>query len=790
MTMKHFRLFLMTLLLIGGSIGALASTVSYRVFFDEDLEVNGVKAGYTLKTTSLRYGTITSGANAMILVTSYNYGTPTAITNSNVNDYVKANDLEDYTETVYVNSGGEIVVKYVYSGSATIITWDDGVFEYSNYFVKASCSEKLLPEGEVAVRLLMDTEREITDTVMYDTRKYGTGTSYHDDDDEDDAFGNYGSGYNTGTAKFEYISSISSYYNDEYYYKRTHKVNVSLQSSVTVPRTATYKNKTYNVTAIQKFGFVYTATAQTDQWGCSRDGFNHNQSNPSTSDNKDSYWHDNINDHRNYYLTSVDFGLNSNVKEIGDYAFMSCEALEDITIPWTVDYLGVGAFMSCLKLNEVTFQECPNFGSDEFGTTRIRRIENWTFWSCEGLKTIYLADGITRIEGLSYGASFQYLPQLTYIRLPNTLTYIGPHFLCSCTAIQKVTIPASVTYIDGACFHGCESLNEVYLLGSPADIQATYGTGSGASKTFDTNGMYCGSHVNTCKFYVRADYLEAYQDHATWGLIDEHGDCTNGKYGNELLSMPEVTRDFVAGKWATVIFPQRTTNHTGYVNCKTDFGDGTIVAELTGARRDDANPSLYHLTFTAIDNTKVPVRKPFMIKPGDNTLKYVMYNADDQSQTFDLDGDGTKETKFTDDMNDEHRLNVQSSNDGTVVSMKGKYVAEVLKRYDFVFKSAGAGTEASPYTYSFRKLMDGSATAGACKCWWTFYLGGLRNSQAGAKSLMFPLDDMGTTSIEKMDNIRFVVDAIYDMQGRRIELKQEELPEGLYIVNGKKVLVK
>ena len=73
---------------------------------------------------------------------------------------------------------------------------------------------------------------------------------------------------------------------------------------------------------------------------------------------------------------------------------------------------------------------------------------------------VYLADGITRIEGKSYGSPFQYMPALEYLRLPNTLEFIGPHFLCSCTAIEKLTIPASVTYIDGACFHGCSSLAE------------------------------------------------------------------------------------------------------------------------------------------------------------------------------------------------------------------------------------------------------------------------------------------------------------------------------------------
>lgn len=773
--MRKIKLFMMLALLVVGVSGAWAEDVNYAVIWDHELP----NAGYTLKTTTLtddwgyNRGTITSGPNETVLKTTRSNGTPLALTNDNINTYVQANTVTDYTSTVYVNSGGEIVIKYVYSGPRQTITWTDGPFEYSTYFIRSSCSEKMLPVGEVAVKLNFDTDVEIEDTVMYDTPIYGGGTTYTNDDDGDGANGRY---YNNGryyAAKYKYLTSD----NNKYFYLRTHHVYVSKATNVTIPQTVTHDGVPYRVTAIQKFGFVYTASAQTTDYMCSDSGFDHDTH--ETYDGGRKEYLDNINDHRNFYLTTLDFGLNSNIKEIGDYAFESCEALRAVTIPWTVEYLGVGAFMSCLNLETLTFQECPDFESSEFGTTRIRKIENWTFWYCSGLKTAYIADGVTRIEGLSYGASFQYLAQLTYIRLPNTLEYIGPHFLCSAVSLTEVTIPASVTYIDGACFHGCESLIKVNLLGMPADIQATYG-GSNDSKTFGENGMFCGSHVNSCEFFVRSDYLTQYQNHRTWSEINEYGQYTNGRYGNSLKAFPAVTRNFEAGKWVSVIFPQRTVNPTGVgvPNRATAFGDGTLIAKMTRVRQDDVKKNIYHLTFTELPAGPVPAGVPLMLKPGDDKANYVMYDDADQAQPG-----------FTLDMNDEHRLNVKAENDEAVVSMKGKYVDEPLKLWDFVFKANGTKPN---YTYSFRKLVKGKATAAACRCWWTIYLSGVpSDSEATTGNAKGLLDIEETDGIDNASTEPiFVIDAIYDIQGRRIEIEQSQLPQGMYIVNGKKMIVK
>ena len=60
---------------------------------------------------------------------------------------------------------------------------------------------------------------------------------------------------------------------------------------------------------------------------------------------------------------------------------------------------------------------------------------------------------------------------------------------------------------------------------------------------------------------------------------------------------------------------------------------------------------------------------------------------------------------------------------------------------------------------------------------------------AGSKSF-FLFSEMGTTGIYNLQNynLQFNGSAIYDLQGRRIE--SSKLPKGIYIVNGKKAVVK
>jgi hypothetical protein len=58
-----------------------------------------------------------------------------------------------------------------------------------------------------------------------------------------------------------------------------------------------------------------------------------------------------------------------------------------------------------------------------------------------------------------------------------------------------------------------------------------------------------------------------------------------------------------------------------------------------------------------------------------------------------------------------------------------------------------------------------------------------------AKGYNIFMDEDDVTGIDDVE-VRVVVEGIYDLNGRKLDIAPEELPKGVYIVNGKKQMVK
>ena len=787
---------------------SLAHTIYYRVVYNDGAPSG---AGFSVTARGL-YNTTTRTEFSKngTTVTASNSGSyaPERITSGNVDDVISATTVNGYNTKVLVPGRGTgtqsdpYIITVNYYAQNKYKNWVIDGLEYSTYYVKSTGEEYLLPDGEVAVSLYKggplsggiygSTDlweiREVTDTVKYASgiNKNGaqltttTGRTSTVADDDGDTAGtnatyqclgqlaaNISPDGSTGNANRVTFSS-------DYYYLRTHQVYVSKITDAVVPATVKSVNTQneleeteYEVTAIQKFGFTYPVTHQSDISYCT----NNLQYHVPYSNN----------DHRNDYLQTVKFEQPVQIRSIGDYAFMSCQYLESFTVPYTTEYLGQGTFECCPRLKTVTFQTNPDTSAEDFATTRLRTIENWTFWNCTGLRSVYLADGITRIEGQSSGSSFQYNVQLSYIRLPNTLVYIGPHFLCTATSLQTVTIPASVSYIDGACFHGCESLKNVYLLGHAAYLEA----GDGDSNTFGANETYCGEHVHDCDFWVPEPYIDEYKNNEVWQQVNEFHSHASGHYGDALNAIPIEPRTFQPDVWQTVIFPQRMSSNSqgpgiGVKNYREVFGEGTLVAELTEVHQEAPGSFRYFLTFTEIAGADIPSGRPLLIKPAQKVEDFEMFDDSDMS-----------DPTFLLDMSDEHKYYAAAPEDGSLVYMKGCYVPQTkLARWDFYMSKKDD-------KYVFRKVMDFDKNlfSGSTKCWWTFEQNGVPINVESGEAKMPSKDDIpsGINDVQKAKDVEFVIDGVYDLNGRKMSLSDFEnrnLKRGIYIVNGKKIVIK
>ncbi|UKK62642.1 leucine-rich repeat domain-containing protein [Prevotella communis] len=124
-------------------------------------------------------------------------------------------------------------------------------------------------------------------------------------------------------------------------------------------------------------------------------------------------------------LTSVT--LPEDFTAIGPYAFCNCSSLQSITIPSTVTSIGEGAFEGCSAMTSVTLPE---------GLTAINGM---TFSDCSSLTSITIPSTVTSI-GTS---AFKSCSSLTSITIPSTVTSIGDYAFMKSSAISDVNLYAN-----------------------------------------------------------------------------------------------------------------------------------------------------------------------------------------------------------------------------------------------------------------------------------------------------------------------------------------------------------
>lgn len=517
------------------------------------------------------------------------------------------------------------------------------------------------------------------------------------------------------------------------WFQESRTASVSLANfkatSVRIPATVKINGYTYKVTAIDKHGFCqYTENTQTYTY------------------NGKSYTIDGS-DYNNTVLQSVTFEQPSNITTIGSYAFNSCTKLESIVIPNSVTSMGTAAFKGCISLTDVRFQ------TKEDGTVNLKTIPTQCFRYCP-FTSIEIPEGITTIGD----EAFQFNFYLKTMKLPNTLTTIGTHFLCDAKSITTLTIPASVNYIDGAAFHGCENLKTVYLLGPASTLKAN----DDSSETFGPNkeqdyAPNC-EKVTDCTFWVLGEYMSGYTEDKVWKKVDQPNDD-----GNDIKCIENTTRTFAQG-WGTAIFPKEV------VDFRDTAGDEAKVARMIKAVRDNSDKNLYHLTFQVVEDENIPAQEPLMIySPKEWT--YTMYNSiDENNDDFKLE------------MTNPFTTTVTVENEPTSkVHMIGKYLGgEKLVKWDFYFMND-----------KFWRVpdTDNAATMGSFRCYWKVDRDGIKQDVASFSKMSF--GDNTPTAIEGIETEPTKVQVeVYDLNGRRIYQKKESLPRGLYIINGKKVIIK
>ena len=202
--------------------------------------------------------------------------------------------------------------------------------------------------------------------------------------------------------------------------------------------------------------------------------------------------------------------IESNVSNIGDYAFSNCTGLTSITISDSVTYIGWYAFDGCTGLTNVTIPDSVTHirngaFSDCTGLTNITipgsvtNIDAFVFEGCTALQTIVVDEknSVYHSEGnciihtkdkevisgcknsvipsdgsvTSIGSfAFEFCTGLKKITIPDEITRIGYRAFSRCTGLTSIAIPNGVTDIDFDAFRACTGLTSITIPGSVTHI--------------------------------------------------------------------------------------------------------------------------------------------------------------------------------------------------------------------------------------------------------------------------------------------------------------------------------
>lgn len=507
----------------------------------------------------------------------------------------------------------------------------------------------------------------------------------------------------------------------------------------------------------------------------------------------------------------------------------SCE-IENVIIPDNAERsvdVGVQAFpqsLKTIKLGEVNpngnskigqqaFLGCTNLTSVDFGYG-WKEIGTQAFFGCTALKDIVLPEGVEYIRYGAFSGS-----AIEAIHLPNTLKKIEATAF-RCHHLKTITIPASVEMIEGQAFQENYALTDVYVLGihTKAENQAFY---QHASASFIYTNP---SNTPPLKreFYKKEDGSNTplamlhYPKEAKNDYVNEHsrtlGGTTNsmkaengeiwptkedGKYTlqdgdyagwKNFALVGENKEDDtwddnkrVDGKWYTMCLPFDMTAQ----QLKSAYGSKVEVVEFSDVEvvTKPNNDKIVTLKFKQ-PVTETKAHHPYMIHPS-------LHKGTQTGVKTTIVGIKKQEEK-------QESLDAQKvvkTADGVTYTFIGNYDKNKhLQQYSYYYYS---GDDETQYKNGFYKwIKSGSGI-------WTPYTACvLMNKDNGANakpSISYYLEsiDGQTTAIDTLP----VMPAVHDMQQGKVytitgQLVQQgtinlkALPQGVYIVNGKKYIVR
>ena len=473
-------------------------------------------------------------------------------------------------------------------------------------------------------------------------------------------------------------------------------------------------------------------------------------------------------------LSSV--SLPNGITEISRGLFAGCTSLTTIIIPESVTSIGQNAFQesgltSIVIPNSVTtlgggaFELCSSLTSLSIGSG-LKDLRNNYFYLCMNLTKVEFASiedlcnidfsGRFNSNNPLYYAKHLYIngEEVTDLVIPNSVTQIGVRTFINCSSITSVTIPESITSIASNAFSGCSGITtvKIYKETPPSCPFSSYANAI----------LYV--PVGCKAAYEAADYWKGFLQIKEFieGDVNMDGET-------DVVDVVDIAR-YVVGTPAETFVPiLADINNSGDVN----IGDAvTLVNNIAG---DQNFSRAMYAPKMETDSEETLTLNAY----GENALSLALQNNREYTAfQFDLyvpEGTDVMQMQINKERKQKHQLLYNKVEDGhwRVVALSTSN--NTFQGNDGELLNVALGNNSSEgISLSNIMLFD-------------------------AKGTGYPFNDLylsGTTMIQSMGDGQWTTDdssAVYDLQGRKIvngKSSSYQLPRGVYIMNGKKVVIK
>ncbi len=160
----------------------------------------------------------------------------------------------------------------------------------------------------------------------------------------------------------------------------------------------------------------------------------------------------------------------NSITTIGNNAFENCTSLTEVFIPANVTNINFAAFAGCSSLSEIKVDNNNKNYFAEDGVLFNIVTSNYTYLECYPAGKSGTSYTVPSHAQEISNSAFQGASNLTEIIFHNNIRSIGSSAFRNCTGLTEFTYPENMSYIPNTAFYGCTSLKKINLHNNIASI--------------------------------------------------------------------------------------------------------------------------------------------------------------------------------------------------------------------------------------------------------------------------------------------------------------------------------